>query len=219
MMRLVAAPTSAQRCDNQSWLIPCSLQPPRGRLCRAIRLVVKRGGETAHDTQIRRKIDILRDGCVLVQQWGNAAAARFSLVRTIAAGAEAERQWHPRMQGPHYLATIGAHCEAAKRRVSVTRIYYFKNREFFDPSKMREHLSALKNAGIDIQVTFLSEVTLEPDYDFLVFGGRKVSVGVIDPATGKVWSARASIIPRDVNAYIEKYQRLKELSQPIDKVN
>jgi hypothetical protein len=120
---------------------------------------------------------------------------------------------------PHYLATIGAHCEAAKRRVSVTRIYYFKNREFFDSSKMREHLSALKNAGIDIQVTFLSEVTLEPDYDFLVFGARKVSVGVIDPATGKVWSARASIIPRDVNAYIEKYQRLKELSKPIDKVN
>jgi hypothetical protein len=112
----------------------------------------------------------------------------------------------------HYRASIASHLAAAKRGVAVTRIYFFRSKSYFDQPEMKAHLSELANAKIDIRVAFLDKVQLGPEIDFLVFGDRKVSRGVVDPGTGKVWSARASIVPQEVASYIKKYHSLKKVA-------
>jgi hypothetical protein len=71
---------------------------------------------------------------------------------------------------------------------------------------------------MDIGVVFLDENELGPEFDFLVFGDRKVSVGVVDPGSGKVWSARASILREEVDQYTKKYKHLKDLSKPLNEL-
>jgi len=118
----------------------------------------------------------------------------------------------------NYLASIESHVAAAKRGVLVTRIYSFSNRKFFEHPNIKEHLAGLAKADMDIWVIFLDEVRLGPEIDFLVFGNHKVSLGVIDPATGKVWSARASIAKAEVDRYTREYDHLKGNALPLSEL-
>jgi hypothetical protein len=118
---------------------------------------------------------------------------------------------------PIYEASIASHVAAAKRGVSVTRIYFFKNRDFYDQAKIKAHLADLAKAGMEIRVIFLDRgVKLGPVFDFLVFDKRKVSVGVIDPPTGKVWSARVSVARATIEDYTRKYEHIKSIAQPLE---
>lgn len=112
----------------------------------------------------------------------------------------------------HYLASMEAHEAAANRGVKVTRIYLFKNREFLELGSIRSHIEELQKSRMEVRVCFRDEAKIEGDYDFLVFGERKVSVGSVDPDTGMVSGAVVYSDPSIVGSYIRQYEQLRILS-------
>ena len=119
---------------------------------------------------------------------------------------------------PSYVGSIDAHLAAVLRGVVVTRIYLFKSYSLFDQAALKDHLMALKNGGIEIRVVLREIVHVDTEFDFLVFGERKVSVGVVDPDSGIVRGGRISVDQATVDRYIRDYEQLRRISQPLEQM-
>jgi hypothetical protein len=120
------------------------------------------------------------------------------------------------LKDKEYEATMNCHIDAVKREVSVTRIYYFRRREQFEHEDIRKHLSGLVAAGLDIRVIFTKGADyLGEEYDFLVFGKRKVSIGTINHRDHTVYKGIVSIDPGKVADYENKYRYIEVTSQKL----
>ncbi len=118
----------------------------------------------------------------------------------------------------HYLASLNAHVAAAKRGVFVTRIYLFKSRDYLDYPAVAAHLTHLSTTKLDARLIFRDETRIEGPFDFLVFGKRKVSVGVVDPDTGTVNSAIVYADQDTIRFYEREYEKLRILSASVKDV-
>ncbi|MEV7551928.1 hypothetical protein AB0N89_20095 [Amycolatopsis sp. NPDC089917] len=114
-----------------------------------------------------------------------------------------------------YLASIQAHIAAAQRGVDVTRVYLFKDIVAFGDDVMIAHLKDLATK-IRIEIVLHSEARLREEFDYLVFGDRRVSVGVVGGDTGTVQSAIVHSNRDTVERYIEKYGRLATLASSLE---
>jgi hypothetical protein len=121
--------------------------------------------------------------------------------------AESKEEVIEHISDQHYKASITSHIDAARRGVHVTRIYYFKRRELFDNTEVKEHLAELAKAKIDVRVVLLDQVSPGHETDFLVFGKRKVSVGSFD-SHGKISAARVCLAPDEIAKYTNLYNEI-----------
>jgi hypothetical protein len=112
-----------------------------------------------------------------------------------------------------YRASVRAHIAAAQRGVNVTRVYLFRDQGMFMDEVLLNHLKDL-NKKITVMVLLHDEAPQHEDFDYLVFGTRRVSVGVVGGVTGTVQSAVVFSDHEVVDDYIERYRRLTELSVP-----
>lgn len=115
---------------------------------------------------------------------------------------------------PAYRESMNAHLAAAKRGVKVTRIYLLRDMRTFRHTPMTHHLSELEQAGLDIRVILRDQVILDSQFDFLVFGNSKVSVGVAEPGAGTVSGAIVYTDRALVQKYIAEYDKLRVMSTP-----
>ena len=112
-----------------------------------------------------------------------------------------------------YRASIKAHIAAAQRGVKVTRVYLFRDEGMFRDEVLLAHLKEL-NKKIAVMVLLHDEAPQYEDFDYLIFGNRRVSVGVVGGVTGTVQSAIVYSDRQIVDDYIERYRRLTGLSVP-----
>ncbi|WP_284749865.1 hypothetical protein [Amycolatopsis sp. RTGN1] len=112
-----------------------------------------------------------------------------------------------------YRASVKAHLAAAQRGVKVTRVYLFRDEGMFRDEVLLNHLKDL-NKRIAVMVLLHDEAPQHEDFDYLIFGTRRVSVGVVGGVTGTVQSAIVYSDRQIVNDYIERYRRLTGLSVP-----
>jgi hypothetical protein len=113
---------------------------------------------------------------------------------------------------PAYRESINAHLAAAMRGVKVTRIYLLRDMRTFRHTPITRHLTELEQAGIDIRVILRDQVILDSQFDFLVFGNSKVSVGVAEPGAGTVSGAIVYTDRALVQKYIAEYDKLRVMS-------
>lgn len=111
----------------------------------------------------------------------------------------------------NYLATIAAHEQAAARGVTVVRIYEFKDRTVFNDPTINQHICDLAQK-FQVRALFRSEARIVDDWDFLVFGHKKVSVGEIDPDESTPMAAEVHFDPAVVQKYISNYDGLVQIS-------
>ncbi|AUI61184.1 hypothetical protein [Amycolatopsis sp. BJA-103] len=114
-----------------------------------------------------------------------------------------------------YLASIQAHIAAAQRGVDVTRIYLFRDIAAFGDDVIVAHLKDLAGK-LRIEIILHSEARLREEFDYLVFGDRRVSVGVVGGNTGTVQAATVHSDRDTVERYIEKYGRLRTLAGSLE---
>ncbi len=114
-----------------------------------------------------------------------------------------------------YLASIQAHIAAAQRGVDVTRIYLFRDIAAFGDDAIVAHLKDLAGK-LRIEIILHSEARLREEFDYLVFGDRRVSVGVVGGDTGTVQAAIVHSDRDTVKRYIVKYGRLRTLASSLD---
>lgn len=145
-----------------------------------------------------RTIDRLRAGEVLLS----------TCPITPSSGAEAIRQ----VTDPAYTESIRAHVDAAERGVRVTRIYLLRDLQLFLHAALARHLVELEQSGVDVRVILRDETILDGQFDFLVFGSDKVSVGVAEPGAGTVSGAIVYTDPTTVQSYVEEYAKLRVMS-------
>jgi hypothetical protein len=119
---------------------------------------------------------------------------------------------------PHYKASMAAHADAASRGVKVTRLYLFKARTLATNARVLGHLQELDTKGIDVRVLLRDEVTFDGEFDYVIFGNRKVSVGAIDPDTGLVTGVHVHTENRLVESYKERYREMLSVSRSLDQV-
>jgi hypothetical protein len=117
-----------------------------------------------------------------------------------------------------YKVTMEEHKSAAERGVKVTRIYAFRDRSIFDQSELQSHLSELSKSKMEIRILFRNKIPPHAKFDFLVFGKKKVSIGIIDPDTGKVRAAIVYVDRKNVEDYTGEYEKLKLVSPPLDEL-
>ncbi len=117
------------------------------------------------------------------------------------------------IEDARYRASIRSHIAAAQRGVKVTRVYLFRDEGMFTDEVLLDHLKKL-NENIAVMVLLHDEAPQYEDFDYLVFGNRRVSVGVVGGVTGTVQSAVVYSDREKVEDYIERYRRLTGLSVP-----
>ena len=120
------------------------------------------------------------------------------------------------INNPHHKASIQEHIAAARRDVQVVRIYLFRNRGFFEVPEIKQHLLELARNGLDIRVIFRDEVELYTPIDFLVFGERKVSIGIINPDSGMCVGSQIEADPEAIKRSIRDYGVLERVSHRIE---
>lgn len=112
-----------------------------------------------------------------------------------------------------YQNSVEAHIAAARRGVEVTRVYLFRDEEMFKDKVLLRHLKELSEK-ISVRVLLHDRTPQRENFDYLVFGNRRVSVGVIDGGNGTVQSAVVYSDRDIVDEYIERYGRLTSQSVP-----
>ena len=121
---------------------------------------------------------------------------------------EAVRQ----LTSPAYRESMRAHTEALNRGVKVTRIYLIRDMALFLHAPIIQHLTELKAAQMDVRVILRDQVILDGQFDFLVFGTSKVSVGVAEPGAGTVSGAIVYTDETAIRRYIAEYEKLRVMS-------
>jgi uncharacterized protein YceH (UPF0502 family) len=116
---------------------------------------------------------------------------------------------------PSYIASLRAHQTAFARGVKVTRVYRFKDEQLFGMPEIRGHLSELAASKIDARVVFEDRTPGKVEnFDFLVFGDKKVSIGKLG-TDRKISGAEVDIDPDRVKNYQKKYKEIVAVSIPI----
>lgn len=117
-----------------------------------------------------------------------------------------------------YIVSIEAHKKAAKRGVKVHHIYLFRSKQDFGPRELVDHLKEIQKTNFIIKVAFRDELKVPAEFDFLVFGKYKVSVGEIDGDSGIVKSGIINIRESNVREYTKQYETIFKLSKRVDEI-
>ncbi|MDJ0680998.1 MAG: hypothetical protein QNJ18_14150 [Xenococcaceae cyanobacterium MO_167.B52] len=114
------------------------------------------------------------------------------------------------INNPGFRASIEAHRLAVQRGVKVTRIYLFQNEDALRTNEIKQHLDCLEDLGIKVLVVLRNRNNVGSEIDFLVFGKRKVSIGLIDPDEPTCIAAMIDVNSAKVEEYRNKYRNLME---------
>jgi len=119
---------------------------------------------------------------------------------------------------PRYLASIESHTTASRKGVHVNRLYLFRNKIDLGPDELVSHLKSLGRSRMTIKIAFRDELDIPANFDFVIFGSHKVSIGEIDGDTGVVQSGLIDVDDNTVKEYTQKYNAIFYLCKTIDEM-
>jgi hypothetical protein len=158
--------------------------------------------------QIRTLTSLYQDDIRSITRLRSGETLLSTCPVTPASKAEAVGQ----ITSPAYQESMRAHLEAVNRGVKVTRIYLIRDITFFLNPPITHHLTELEKAGMDVRVILRDQVILDSQFDFLVFGSNKVSVGVAEPGAGTVSGAIVYTDATTIRRYAAEYEKLRVMS-------
>lgn len=158
--------------------------------------------------QIRTLTSLYQDDIRSISRLRSGEILLSTCPVTPASEAEAVRQ----LTSPAYRESMRAHLDAVNRGVKVTRIYLIRDMLFSLHPPIAQHLTELEDAHMDVRVILRDQVILDGQFDFLVFGNSKVSVGVAEPGAGAVSGAIVYTDDAIIRRYAAEYEKLRVMS-------
>lgn len=158
--------------------------------------------------QIRTLTSLYQDDIRSIKRLRSGEVLLSTCPVTPASEEEAVRQ----VTSPAYQESMRVHLDAVNRGVKVTRIYLIRDMSFFLHPPITKHLTELEDAAMDVRVILRDQVILDGQFDFLVFGKSKVSVGVAEPGAGTVSGAMVYTDDAMIRRYAAEYEKLRVMS-------
>jgi hypothetical protein len=120
-----------------------------------------------------------------------------------------------KLSGPRYRASFTAHQRAFAKGVKVTRIYRFRNQALFERPELKPYVSELAKSEMDLRVVFEDKIPSQVDnFDFLIFGNKKLSIGLVGVG-GEIVGGEVYLDPVRIDIYKNKYQTIVGVSTAI----